>query len=359
MAGWVLVGIAAWKRDAVAGFLRTDGAPPRFEDEPRRAVEIARREQRQIGVWATREPPGLTDLCAAAGQPLARIEDGFIRSVGLGSDLIPGASIVVDRTGIYFDPTAPSDLETILSSHRFDDALRARAARLRERVVATRLSKYNLQGSKTPAVRRDGRPTILVPGQVEDDLSVRRGGGEIQDNLSLLARVREQRPDARILFKPHPDVEAGHRAGRIPEAAALRFADDYLRAGAPPDLLDAVDEVHTLTSLMGFEAVLRGVPTTVFGQPFYAGWGLTTDQGPPCPRRGRTLTLDELVAGALILYPLYLDPQTREPCPPEQLVEALAARRFWRSGALVMARRAQGRLIRGLARLGLDLRKAP
>ncbi len=61
---------------------------------------------------------------------------------------------------------------------------------------------------------------------------------------------------------------------------------------------------------------------TTHGLPFYAGWGLTDDPG--CPRRTRRLTLDELVAGALILYPRYVDPRTGLPCPPEVLVQRLA-----------------------------------
>jgi capsular polysaccharide export protein len=51
---------------------------------------------------------------------------------------------------------------------------------------------------------------------------------------------------------------------------------------------------------------------------------LTEDRDPP-PRRGRRLSLDELVAGALILYPRYRDPVTGLPCPPEVLMERLAA----------------------------------
>ncbi len=85
-----------------------------------------------------------------------------------------------------------------------------------------------------------------------------------------------------------------------------------------------VDEVHCLSSLSGFEALLRGRRVVTHGRPFYAGWGLTEDRDPP-PRRGRRLSLDELVAGALILYPRYRDPVSGLPCPPEVLLERLAA----------------------------------
>jgi capsular polysaccharide export protein len=85
-----------------------------------------------------------------------------------------------------------------------------------------------------------------------------------------------------------------------------------------------VDAVHVLTSLAGFEALLRGRAVTCHGTPFYAGWGLTRDLAPVPARRGRALTLDALVAGVLILYPRYLDPVSGLPCPPEVLVERMA-----------------------------------
>lgn len=111
-------------------------------------------------------------------------------------------------------------------------------------------------------------------------------------------------------------------------------------------LLPLVDEVHVLTSLTGFEALLRGKPVTCHGQPFYAGWGLTTDLLPPA-RRARHLSLDELVAGALILYPRYASPRTGRPATPEQALDDLLAWRqrtgrrvpWWRKGLRIILRR--------------------
>ena len=64
-----------------------------------------------------------------------------------------------------------------------------------------------------------------------------------------------------------------------------------------------------MTSLTGFDALLRGKRVVVYGRPFYSGWGLTEDKGEafPAGRRERALSLDELVAGALLHYPLYYD----------------------------------------------------
>jgi capsular polysaccharide export protein len=89
-------------------------------------------------------------------------------------------------------------------------------------------------------------------------------------------------------------------------------------------LLQAADEVHVLTSLAGFEALLRGKAVTCYGQPFYAGWGLTHDMTPHA-RRTRSLQLDELVAGALLLYPLYLSRAHKRLITPEQALDELLA----------------------------------
>ncbi|MFC7553002.1 hypothetical protein ACFQU7_13215 [Pseudoroseomonas wenyumeiae] len=141
-----------------------------------------------------------------------------------------------------------------------------------------------------------------MPGQVEDDASVRLGGGAIQGNLALLRAVRVAHPDAFIIYKPHPDLEAGFRKGHVAAEALAAVADQVVSRAPLTGLLGQVDALHTLTSLSGFEALLRGVPVVTWGQPFYAGWGLTEDRNPP-PRRGRRLELDALVAATLILFP--------------------------------------------------------
>lgn len=112
--------------------------------------------------------------------------------------------------------------------------------------------------------------------------------------------------------------------GAVPDDVVLASADRIVREQSMAALLDAVDSVHVLTSLTGFEALLRGREVTCHGTPFYAGWGLTHDLGDVPDRRGRRLSLDELVAGVLILYPRYLDPVTGLPCPPEVLVGRMA-----------------------------------
>lgn len=347
----ITLGMALWKRPTIAAlFAHGGGRPPstRFAGD---AIARAKKTGGAIAVWASRAPAGFAEFCAERGIPVLWVEDGFIRSAGLGAGYMPAASYTLDPAGPYYDPAIRSGLITLLEEARFDPALLARARRLRERIVAAGVSKYNLGGA-APALppTAQGRKRILVPGQVADDLSVLRGGGRIRSNLELLEAVRAENPDAFLIYKPHPDVVAGHRKGAVPRAALARLADAVLPAADITALIAAADEVHTLTSLAGFEALLRGKRVVTWGRPFYAGWGLTEDRDPP-PGRGVPRSLDDLVAAVLILTPRYIDPLTRLPCTPEVLLERLADPSAWRSSPIAPLRAAQGAVRRWLARL--------
>jgi capsular polysaccharide export protein len=80
--------------------------------------------------------------------------------------------------------------------------------------------------------------------------------------------------------------------------------------------------------------------------PFYAGWGLTRDLATAIARRGRQLSVDQLVAGAMILYPRYLDPVTRLPCGPEVMVDRMADGSTPPVTWLIRLRKLQGKLRR-------------
>jgi capsular polysaccharide export protein len=337
-------GMAFWKRPEVARLL-WDGRVGKLPFlKPAAALALAKRRGGAVAAWPARVPADFVDKAAAAGVPVRWVEDGFLRSAGLGSDLLPPLSLSVDEGWPYFDPARPSRLETILASARFDAALLARAAALRETIVARRIGKYRVGGSGAMPDLPPAARLVVVMGQVEDDLSVLRGGGGMT-NLSLVERARAAEPDAFIVYRPHPDVEAGHRRGAIPDPVALRLVDRVDRGGSLDGLLARADTLHTLTSLAGFEALLRGVRVVVHGGPFYAGWGLTDDRGLPLPRRTRRLSRDELVAGALILYPRYLDPEHHLPCTPEQFIDGLRGVGV-HAGWLVRLRRWQGRVRR-------------
>jgi len=336
--GHVACGMRLWKRgrlQAVFGSAR----PLRFRDDPAAADRLATACGRSLLVWAGKEPAGFQPQA-----PCLRVEDGFLRSRGLGAELVPPLSLVADDLGIYYDPTRPSRLEALVAQP-LSACQRARTTALIGRLRAEGLSKYNLGGT-IPALPDGHR--ILVPGQVEDDASIRLAAGEVRTNLALLQAARAANPDAVILFKPHPDVEAGLRPGSV-DAAGL--ADMVLSGADPAALLAEVQEVWTMTSLLGFEALLRDLPVTCLGAPFYAGWGLTRDLGPIPARRTARPDLAQLAHAALIGYPRYWDPVSRRPCPVEITLERLASGDIPHPGRLNrLTSKLQGRFA-GLAHL--------
>lgn len=315
--GHVASGMRLWKRHPLQ---QVFGQQKRliFDDDPARASQRARDTGRGLLVWAGKETPD------HQAETVLRIEDGFLRSRGLGAALIPPLSLVSDPEGIYYDPTRPSFLEALIARSL---TLTVTDIRRSEQMIAAitrqNLSKYNI-GTDAPEDLPPGR-RILVPGQVEDDASIRLGCGFCHSNLALLEHTRAANPDAVILYKPHPDVEAGLRKGAIAPDVARQHADRIVGGTDPAHLLGHVDEVWTMTSLLGFEALLRGRPVTCLGMPFYAGWGLTHDLGVVPDRRTARPTLEQLAHAVLIDYPRYHDPVTNRPCPPEVVIDRLAA----------------------------------
>jgi capsular polysaccharide export protein len=337
-------GFALWKRPTVEPLLWPGPSGVRFIAN---AGSVSPGDG--VAIWRARASSRLLRELERRKASLVEVEDGFIRSAGLGADCVPPLSIVVDRLGAHFDPTQPSELEELLQQGEIPAPLLDRARRLRHAIVASGLSKY-AAGGKPLRRRHPSRTHVLVPGQVEDDRAVVSGGAGLSSNLELLRRVRASCPDGYIIYKPHPDVEAGHRSGAVADERCLEFADEIVRSEPISTLLDLADEVHVNTSLAGFEALLRRTKVTTHGVPFYAGWGLTHDLGPVPARRTAKRTLDELVAATLLVYPRYVDPLTFLPCPAEVVVDRLADGRTEGMGGLVVRlRRMQGRVRRSLA----------
>ncbi|MBC7739866.1 MAG: capsular polysaccharide biosynthesis protein [Candidatus Saccharibacteria bacterium] len=333
--GHIATAMRLWKRGRLQDFFGREKAV-RFITDPGQAAKTAVATHRTLLIWAAKAPPNLK---------ATRVEDGFLRSRGLGADLIPPLSLVTDDLGIYYDPSRKSRLEHLILAP-LPPGGAARAEALTQSLITQRITKYNLAGH-LPALPPGHR--ILVPGQVEDDASIRLGTTQIRTNLALLQVVRAANPQAILIYKPHPDVESGLRPGAVPDAPA----DIIATRADPVALIDACDEVWTMTSLLGFEALLRKKKVTCLGAPFYAGWGLTTDLGTIPDRRhhaadGHPLprpTLAHLVHATLIAYPRYYDPVSKRPCPPEVAVHRLATGTIPKPGTILrLLAKAQGTL---------------
>lgn len=326
----VCFGVSWWNHRAVATLLAQPTWRPPFYDDFASALERAAIITGDLVAWASKLTAEHEELAVARDVRVIRIEDGFLRSVGLGAGLTPGGAYVLDTRGIHYDGSRASDLEHLLETAEVTTEQRARGRRLAEAIREARLSKYNVgrrSQSEVPA------GAILVPGQVAGDAAVADAGAHLavggdgaNPNLALLKAVRARHPSAVIVYKPHPDVAAGLRTGAIARGDALTYADHIAADVDIADLIDAAQRVETLSSLTGFEALLRGKPVAVHGLPFYAGWGLTDDLT-VSPRRTRRRTLDELVYLTLAVYCRYADGATRRVCTAEEQVQRLREQR--------------------------------
>ena len=308
----ICVGFRHWKAVNIKPLLSLDQNQKQvvFVPSVYKAQALGIKSADCLVYWGREAPEGLLALASQHAVRVLRMEDGFVRSVGLGSDLIRPLSLVLDERGIYFDPTQPSDLEHILGTAQFSEKELTRAHHVREFIVKHGITKYNLEPLETARWTSEGRLVVLVPGQVEDDASIRYGCTKVKTNLGLLQAARRAHPDAFVVYKPHPDVMSGNRVGKLNLAQAREFADYVETRLSVVSCIAACDVVHTMTSLSGFDALLRGKRVVVYGQPFYAGWGLTDDvlqEGVAFARRQRRLSMDELVTGTLLRYPIYWD----------------------------------------------------
>lgn len=252
-------------------------------------------------------------LALRLGLPLLRAEDGFVRSFGTG-DAFPALSVVLDTQGIYYDATAPSDLETQLASDQdlLTDPLTLDTSMAM--MLEHGLSKYN----HAPHVQLPliDAPVVLVLDQTLGDMSVQYGAANKRTFAHMLQAAIDENPGAQVWVKTHPEVASGHKQGYLSHLQATALAQggrlQLLRAAANPiSLLQQVSRVYVATSGMGFEALLCGKPVRCFGLPWYAGWGVTQDEQ-SCPRRTRTRTVRELFAAAYVHYTRYLNPTTHQ-----------------------------------------------
>ncbi|AYG66617.1 MULTISPECIES: capsular biosynthesis protein [unclassified Rhizobium] len=260
--------------------------------------------------WGGRAPAKMADRIARFRRlPHWHLEDGFLRSVGLGKTGAIPLSIVIDDLGLPVDANRPSRLERLIEeAGQVEDLGRA----IREQIVLNKLSKYNHLPHRTPRIERTAKRRILLVDQVVGDVSVGRALGSNASFEKMLADGLAS--DAQCLIRTHPDVMAGLRkgylTGSVPKGDVVMMDD----AVSVASILDVVDEVWTVSSQFGFDALLRGIPVRCYAAPFYAGWGVTEDRfgvytkAALAGRRTKRRTIDQIAAAAFSLYPTYRDP---------------------------------------------------
>lgn len=286
--------------------------------------------------WGDRGPARLAATVAGIlRRPLLRLEDGFLRSVGLGKAGAPTVSIIRDTLGMHFDAHRPSDIELLISRSVEDKgARRLRAATLVETIIQNRLDKYNL--SPDPQADPDSLTgKVLLVDQVYGDRSIVGAGASQRSFVAMLDAALATFDQDRIVVKTHPDVMNGYARGNMTEVARARGVRLFDRQVGIDDLAGRISAVFTVSSTIGFEALMRGIPVSTFGMPFYAGWGLTEDHaGGPVADRARARRqarpeMLDLVAAVFLDYTRFGDPWHGTALAPEEGIALLSR---WKRG---------------------------
>jgi capsular polysaccharide export protein len=246
------------------------------------------------------------------------LEDGFIRSLGLGVNGSPSFSLVKDDVGIYYDATASSKLENILNSYDFsaDKKLMNDAKEAIALIKKHHISKYNnaLDISKEMALKyhlQEEQKRVLVIAQTAGDASLKYGMLKNFSTDEIIESAINENRDSKVYIKIHPDVLSGKKKSDI-NIEKFRDKCTIITENINPiSLLKNFSKIYTKTSGMGFEALLVGCECVCYGMPFYAGWGITDDRT-VCKRRKRELSVEEIFAGAYILYTSYTNPYTKQ-----------------------------------------------
>lgn len=284
---------------------------------------------RAVVGWG-RKPSGRRAVMAARwlGRPFVLLEDGFLRSVARNA---PPLSLIVDDIGCYYDASAPSRIEAA-TTHGADPQQSDRARRLIALWRDSGLSKYNHARDYIGDLPAQ---YVLVADQCHGDLSVTMGDANGSSFAAMLNAALADWPDHRVLVKVHPDVLTHRRAGWLGAQALAHPRVAVIADGCHPvRLIRGAAAVYTVTSLIGFEALLHGRTVRCFGRPFYAGWGLTQDAMPASERR-RGARIEDLVHAAMIDAGRYVDPRGGAPWPVEAAIaHAQSARTEWLASGL-------------------------
>jgi len=277
--------------------------------------------RKKSGLWAEK-------MAKLTGNSFLLLEDGFIRSFGLGVEGSPSFSMVKDDRGIYYDATAPSKLEHILNHYDFksDSKLMQIAKEARAKIIEHKISKYNNFKEVDLTYLDNGKAKVLIVAQTYGDSSLEYGLGNTFSTKTMIDDALTYNPDAEVYVKIHPDVLSGKKHSDI-KPQEIPKACQILEGNANPiELMAYFDKVYTKTSGMGFEALLLNKEVHCYGMPFYAGWGITTDKQ-RIDRRTRTLNIDEIFAGTYILYTEYYNPYLKKKTDILETIEYIAKHR--------------------------------
>ncbi len=288
------------------------------------------------GVGSTPAQVSVVVEAMQVNKPVLILEAAFLRSINTfceqneAPEYRYDIGCVLDYLTAYYDATRPSYLELMLNDKNLiiTDEQKQRARKCIDKIVQNHLTKYNCQPIFTPNIGREGAKKILVVDQSFGDGSIKKGMASIFTFEQMLDAAINENPEADIIVKTHPDTNTGMKTGYyndmdLRDKKNVYFYTDPIN---PISLIQYVDKVYVATTQLGFEALMCGKETHIFGMPFYAGWGYTNDRQ-TCSRRTNKRTIEEIFYIFYILYSYYIDPVKKNFCEIEEAMDYLISTR--------------------------------
>lgn len=337
MRGHILaVGIRPWKRKDFYSWIKTPFNKVTFCTHEKNVLNILKGSPQtdfKIIVWNYKHSELIQKIeTDYKNIKIIRVEDGFIRSYGLGSDFFPPLSLCFDNNHLYFYHTQnnKSDFHEIAQQVPFNQFFLERAKALKETIKKNNISKYNLE-KITPINIKTDKYIIFVAGQVAGDASLRYGGlpDDLQNDYDLLKRVRTDYPNSYILYKPHPDVTKGNRAKGSDFDKCHEFYNQIEIDASVISCINVCDMVVILTSQTGFDALIRNKKVLCYGEAFYKNYNLCVNDSKIL---NSEMTLDNFIHTALVEYPLYKN--GKDYITPEIAIDIIMQQKYFTKNPL-------------------------
>lgn len=214
----------------------------------------------------------------------------------------------------------PSALEEALATRAFDDT----AALDRARALAEYAARHDLShASRATAPRDPPAPGyVLVIDEARDDPAVTLGAPDAGLWGEMLVAAQLDHPGCAVLILPpapgQPGQPGHYGLGDLSRRVGFVTAPHNIQA-----LFSGAVGVYAMTSMLGMHAIHAGHKPQIFGQPVYAGWGLTRDFQ-PVARRERVLTRAQLMLGMAEIGTQWCDPRDGAPCDAATALAGLA-----------------------------------
>lgn len=280
----------------------------------------------QWGIMESHNKKSVSNLMNSFGKKPFIIEDGFIRSVGIGLSKEPALSITLCGDTAYYDSYNVSSFEKVLNSDRvFTDEELTKAKDTIRLITENHISKYNDSPHLPVSIGRDSSRKVLVVDQRYGDQSVFCAKANEKDFQRMLIEAIQDNPDADILIKRHPDAVKGEKGSYFSDKN-VEFTRDIDNVYLidydihPHQLLEIVDKVYVCSSGLGFEALLYNKEVICYGVPFYSNWGITTDKINE-DRRVKNRSIEEVFYVSYIECSRYYSPHLHRVCSIEDCIK--------------------------------------